>query len=139
MLLANQQKILRKVLRKNNKKNTKKKWLVSFPVDSPFFPENLVYKFLERSSNYDVLIAKGSGRLHPVFSMWRINSYLEDQLEEKLKNGKRKIDLVTKKFKTKVVNFEYIRYDPFFNVNTPSDLKEAKEIYSHYKSFKEEK
>ena len=41
----------------------------------------------------------------------------------------------SKKFKTKVVNFKYIRYDPFFNVNTIDDLEKAKIIYE--KNFME--
>jgi molybdopterin-guanine dinucleotide biosynthesis protein A len=114
------------------KKNTKSDWLMSFPVDSPFFPNDLVTKFLEESSDYDILMAQGSERVHPVFSMWRVSSYMENQLYESLKNNERKIDKFTKKFKTKVVKFPVIGYDPFFNVNTPNDLKIAKEVYKKY-------
>ena len=110
-------------------KNTKSSWLVSFPVDSPFFPEDLVTSFLEESKDNEVLIAKSLDRIHPVFSMWKITSEIEKKLENSIIENERKIDIVTKKFKCKVVNFEYIRYDPFFNVNTQEDLKKAKTIY----------
>lgn len=110
-------------------KHTKSSWIVTFPVDSPFFPDNMVLRFLEESDGYDVLIAKSLRRIHPVFSMWRVSSEIEEQLENSIRKDERKIDRVTKKFKTKVVNFKYIRYDPFFNVNTINDLEKAKIIY----------
>lgn len=110
-------------------KNTKSSWLVSFPVDSPFFPDDLVIRFLMESKGCEVLIAKSLDRIHPVFSMWKITSEIEKKLEISITKNERKIDRVTKKFKSKVVNFEYIRYDPFFNVNTQEDLEKAKIIY----------
>jgi molybdopterin-guanine dinucleotide biosynthesis protein A len=44
--------------------------------------------------------------------------------------GGRKIDLFSKKIKTRVVNFPFIGYDPFFNVNNLDDLKKAEGISS---------
>ncbi len=110
-------------------KNSNNKWLVCFPVDSPFFPKNLVSKFLEESKDYEILMAKSLGRVHPVFSMWKVNSNMAIELEKFLMNNQRKIDAFTKNFKTRVVNFPDIGYDPFFNVNTPDDLLKAETIY----------
>ena len=107
-------------------------WLVSFPVDSPFFPNNIVNRFIEESENYEILMAECSKRVHPVFSMWKVNIEMENQLESFLNDGGRKIDEFTKKFKTRVVKFEEFGYDPFFNVNTVNDLKIANEIYNRY-------
>ena len=106
-------------------------WLVSFPVDSPFFPKTLVGDFLENSKGCDIVIAKSNLRLHHVFSLWKLN--LETELESALRNGTRKIEEFTKKFETKVVNFPLIGYDPFFNVNDINDLKEAEEIFAKNK------
>ena len=47
--------------------------------------------------------------------MWNID--VSDFLEDFLKCGGRKIDLFSKKFKTRLVNFPFFGYDPFFNVN----------------------
>ena len=107
-------------------------WLVSFPVDSPFFPNDIVNRFIEESENYEILMAECSERVHPVFSMWKVNIEMENQLEFFLNAGGRKIDEFTKKFKTRVVKFEEFGYDPFFNVNTVEDLKIANEIYNKY-------
>ena len=103
-------------------------WLVIFPVDSPFFPENLVQCFFENLTDEKIVMAKCKGRLHPVFSMWHIDNL--KLLEKFLIEGGRKIDLFSKKIKTRVVNFPFIGYDPFFNVNNLDDLKKAESISS---------
>ena len=103
-------------------------WLVIFPVDSPFFPENLVQCFFENLTDEKIVMAKCKGRLHPVFSMWHIDNL--KLLEKFLIEGGRKIDLFSKKIKTRVVNFPFIGYDPFFNVNNLDDLERAESISS---------
>ena len=114
------------------RKNSDYKWLASFPIDCPFFPKNIIERFIEESDNYKIVLAEGSERLHPVFSLWRICEYLESQLESFLVNGERKINKFTKKFKTRVVKFTEVGYDPFFNVNTMNDLIKAEKIYNQY-------
>ena len=103
-------------------------WLVVFPVDSPFFPENLVQCFFENLRNEKIVMAECKGRLHPVFSMWHTDNL--KLLEKFLMEGGRKIDLFSKKIETRVVNFPFIGYDPFFNVNNLDDLKKAEVISS---------
>ena len=102
-------------------------WLVIFPVDSPFFPENLVQCFFENLKDEKIVMAKCEGRLHPVFSMWHMDNL--DLLEKFLIEGGRKIELFSKKIKTRVVNFPFIGYDPFFNVNNLDDLIKAEGIF----------
>ena len=113
-------------LKKNN--DSFSSWLVIFPVDSPFFPENLVHCFFENLKDEKIVMAKCKERLHPVFSMWHTDNL--QLLEKFLKEGGRKIDLFSKKIKTRVVNFPFIGYDPFFNVNNLDDLKKAQVISS---------
>ncbi len=116
-----------KWLKKNSEKN---KWLNIFPVDSPFFPSNLVESFFNNLSDEKILIAECKGRSHPVFSMWHLD--VLNKLEEFLLKGGRKIDVFTKNFKTGLVNFPFIGYDPFFNINNKEDLKEAEKIYRSF-------
>ena len=70
-------------------------WLVIFPVDSPFFPENLVECFFKNLRDEKIVMAKCKGRLHPVFSMWHTDNL--KLLEKFLIEGGRKIDLFSKK------------------------------------------
>ena len=115
-----------KWLEKNNKSFCN--WLVIFPVDSPFFPENLVKCFFENLGDEKIVMAKCKGRVHPVFSMWHTDNL--ELLEKFLLEGGRKIDLFSKKINTRVVNFPFIGYDPFFNVNDLDDLNKAEIIYN---------
>ena len=114
------------------RKNSDYEWLVSFPVDCPFFPKNIVKRFSEESKNYKIVLAECVERLHPVFSLWRVSESLEGELESFLVNGERKIDKFTKKYKTRVVKFSEVGYDPFFNVNTMNDLIKAEKIYNQF-------
>ena len=114
---------------KNKNKNCK--WVVFFPVDSPFFPKDLIKKFLDGLENEKIVMAESNNRLHPVFSMWSPD--LSDALKRSLEKGIRKIEDFTKKIQTRVVNFSFISYDPFFNVNRPDDLKKANEILELFK------
>jgi len=102
------------------------KWIVTLPCDAPFFPFNLVSKLLERTkkNKYKIVIAKSNKRIHPVFGIWNVS--LKDSLTKTLINeNERKIDLFIKKHSYSVVNFNYKRIDPFFNINNYDDLKKA--------------
>jgi|TARA_Y100000994_G_scaffold247000_1_gene251456 molybdopterin-guanine dinucleotide biosynthesis protein A len=105
-------------------------WLMVFPVDSPFFPKNIVELFFNNLKNEKIVMAKSNNKLHPVFSMWKVD--LINDLELAIKNGQRKIDVLTKKIPTRLVNFNNIGYDPFFNVNNLNDLDKAENIYKEF-------
>ena len=77
-----------------------------------------------------ILMAECQGRSHPVFSMWHLD--VINKLEEFLLNGGRKIDVFTKNFKTRLVNFPFIGYDPFFNINTQIDINKAEDIEKRF-------
>lgn len=113
------------------KKNTPKiNWLLTVPVDSPFFPKDLIYKFIKNLEDEVIISAMSGSRIHPVFSMW--NTSITDSLEHCIKKKILKIDEFKKNFKSKVVNFPIIDYDPFYNINNLEDLLLAREIYSKF-------
>ena len=107
--------------------NSNHNWVCFFPIDCPFFPKDLVKIFCKQIVDEDIIMAASGKRAHPVFSMWNIK--LEKSLERFLLGGGRKIDLFTKKIKTRLVNFPFIGYDPFFNVNNKDDLAEANKLF----------
>lgn len=108
------------------KKDSEINWLITFPVDSPFFPTDLVDIFLSHVNEELIIVAESNSRIHPVFAMW--NKNLIPYLKETLNNRNLKIDEFTKNFKMKVVKFPFIDYDPFFNINNQDDLIKAKKI-----------
>ena len=111
------------------KNNKKIKWVVSLPVDSPFFPNNLIKKLYETvvKSKKLIGVSSSNGRNHPVFSIWHIS--LMQPLQEALNNNIRKIDLFTQPYNPAVVDFSS-SVDPFFNINTPEDLKNANNLFT---------
>ena len=73
------------------KKNLKEcSWIATFPCDTPFFPETIIQKFIEKSKEKDSLLvcASSHGRKHNIFGLWSLDLY------DKLKN-----DLVNKKIR----------------------------------------
>ena len=107
--------------------------VVTVAVDTPLFPENLLKKLYKKmeESNSDIVFAaslkdhKQRRDLHPVFGLWK--TYLLDDLRRELERGVRKVTLWSEKHKTSSVCFANDLIDPFFNINTPDDIKLFKE------------
>jgi len=104
-------------------------WIATFPCDTPFFPENVILKFIEESKKKESLIlcASSHGRKHNIFGLWSLDLY--DKLYNDLVNNKiRKVQDWTKTNNIKNLEFEFEDYDPFFNINTLEDLEFAKKL-----------
>ena len=109
-------------------------WVATFPCDTPFFPETIIRKFIEKSKKKDSLLlcASSHGRKHNIFGLWSLDLY--DKLMNDLINNKiRKVEDWTEKHKITNVEFKFKEYDPFFNINTLEDLKIAKKIMKNEK------
>lgn len=101
-------------------------WVVSVAADTPFFPRDLVARFLDTATleGVELACAASGGRTHPVFGLWptRLVGELRRALVEE---GLRKIDAWTARYRLAVVDWPIEPFDPFFNVNTPEDLASA--------------
>ncbi|MBT8154898.1 molybdenum cofactor guanylyltransferase MobA [Epibacterium ulvae] len=112
--------------------------IVTAAADTPFFPTNLVSRLVAASARqaHPLVLAttprtgeelKSGGRSkvnrHPTFGLWPVA--LRDDLRAALNDGLRKVVLWTDKHKGREALFEAAPFDPFFNVNTPEDLKRA--------------
>ena len=109
--------------------STRYTWIATFPCDTPFFPENIITKFIEESKKKESLIlcASSHGRKHNIFGLWSLELY--DKLYDDLVNKKiRKVQDWTKENNIKNLEFKFKDYDPFFNINTLEDLKFAKKL-----------
>ena len=117
------------------KKNPKKySWIATFPCDTPFFPESIIENFITESKKKESLLlcASSHGRKHNIFGLWSLDLY--DKLENDLVNKKiRKVQDWTEKNKIKNLEFKFKEYDPFFNINTLDDLKNATKIIKNEK------
>ena len=103
--------------------------IVTAAADTPFFPLDLKDKLFDQ--NCDITIAKTISEidhknLHPTFGFWNVNLRLN--LKTALLGDVRKVMAFVKRNKWKSVGWENKNYDPFFNINTPSDMLSAELI-----------
>ena len=114
---------------KENQKDYK--WIVTFPVDTPFFKRQILKDFIQNINfnESELFFIKSNNTRHNIFGLWSIN--LLDKLEKDLKNGERKVELWANNTGVKIINMEFSNNDPFFNINTKEDLKKAEEIFKN--------
>ena len=110
------------------------RYIATVAADTPFLPDDLIKRLhaMVKSKNLNIGIAASrilSGDdvfIHPTFGIWEVA--LKDDLRDALANDTRKIMFWAKKFKLDYYYFDTNDKlsDPFFNINTPDDLEEAK-------------
>ncbi|WP_294228316.1 molybdenum cofactor guanylyltransferase MobA [uncultured Shimia sp.] len=112
--------------------------IVTAAADTPFFPCDLVPHLLlaaEGGPHPLALAASGEpgGKLwrQPTFGLWPVA--LRNDLRTALENGLRKVVIWTDKHDAGQAVFVQSGIDPFFNVNTPEDLAEARRIAGEIK------
>lgn len=101
--------------------------LVLCPCDAPFIPENLVATLLNeyQESLQAVVVISCQGVLQPTFSLWQ-NHHLPAVREAVVNQGRGGLKQVLLALPHRIVEWPPAEPPPFFNVNTPEDLKTAK-------------
>ena len=112
-------------------KKRKYKWISTFPTDTPFFTKKELNFFYE---NIDInesklFFIKDKNKRHNIFGLWSLD--LIDQLETDLLKGERKVEVWADSIGVKIVNIDYKKPDPFFNINTKEDLEKAIKIINN--------
>ncbi len=101
-------------------------WVVTVPGDTPFPPGDLVDRFMGMASGpgVEVVCAVSGGRTYPPCSLWKVD--LAGELRDAvIRDRILKIDEWTESRRIEWVEFETGAVDPFFNVNSPEDLRRA--------------
>ena len=111
---------------KNN--NKEYNWISTFPSDTPFFTKKELKIFYEniKTSDSKLFFIKSKETRHNIFGLWSVD--LMDQLESDLLKGERKVELWANSIGVSTVDINYKNINPFFNINTKEDLKEATNI-----------
>ena len=111
---------------KDNNKNYN--WIASFPSDTPFFKMNIFKKFLNKinEKESELFFIKSNEKRHNIFGLWSLD--LINQLEKDLETGTRKVEKWANNIGVKTINMSFEKKDPFFNINTREDLKNAEKI-----------
>ena len=106
------------------------RFIATAPTDAPFLPLDLVSRLSAGLEDCDVAIARCRGQDHPVFGLFAVD--LVDQLGEFLHQSPNRAVKAWLDGQAVVhVNFtpaEEDAIDPFFNLNTPSDLATAERV-----------
>ncbi len=100
--------------------------LVLCPCDAPFIPHNLVQTLLDADQENEkpVVVISYQGVQQPTFSMWHTH-HLPAIHEAAVKRGDGGLRYMLKSLPHTVVEWAPAEPSPFFNINTPNDLKTA--------------
>lgn len=110
--------------------NTQYQWIATFPVDSPFFPDDLIAALLDAAAARSVpAFAATCEREHPAFGLWPVG--IKEELRHFITSPVRHglLDFAAS-VDARTVVFQDGKPDPFFNINTPEDLAHANEFLS---------
>jgi len=110
------------------------RWIVTAATDTPFFPEDLVSRFVAAAGHHETMIAlaKSGGNMHPVFGLWPValtddlRTYLVQEENRKVLAWVDRHEMIEVEFAGFSVAGELL--DPFFNANTPDDMQVAEAI-----------
>ena len=105
--------------------------IVTAAADTPFLPRDLVVGLRAAAGPSGLCLAgsadrDGAMQRQPTFGLWPVA--LRHDLREALVGGLRKIVLWTDRHGAGVAEFASDPFDPFFNVNTPEDLRLAEAL-----------
>ena len=100
-------------------------WISTFPVDTPFFKNQILKDFLKKINMKEgkLFFINSNDTRHNIFGLWSLD--LMDKLEEDLDKGERKVEVWANSIGVKNINMKFENKDPFFNINTKEDLKKA--------------
>jgi len=109
-------------------KNKKYKWISTFPVDTPFFTKKELKFFYENININEnkLFFIRNNNTRHNIFGLWSLD--LMEKLQNDLIKGERKVEVWADSVGVNIVNIDYKKPDPFFNINTKEDLNEAIKI-----------
>jgi len=112
----------------------KARWIATVATDTPFFPSDLVDRFVAAVGHSDEMIAlaRSGEHMHPVFGLWPVA--LVEDLRGWLTRGENpKVLAWTDRHQMAAVTFAGFEaggelLDPFFNANTPEDMAVAQAV-----------
>lgn len=104
--------------------------ILTVPADTPFIPHDLARRLFAGLGDRPVALAATSrgGRIscHPVCGLWCVG--LRHDLRRDILGGAAKVSVWAQTKGAVAVPFEVTGRDPFFNINTPEDLEQARDI-----------
>ncbi len=105
-------------------------WITTVPSDTPFLPSDLQEKLIAAAAETGAAIASSGGQRHYVIGAW--STGLAIDLEDAISSGMFRVSQWAERARAGEVEWPAKNYDPFFNVNTPEDLAEARRLAAEF-------
>lgn len=106
-------------------------WAVSAATDTPFLPDDLVSRLHAARAMGDAQLAcaRSGGVDHPTIALWPVE--LRHALRHALvEENRRKVGAFLARFRLAHADWDAEPFDPFFNINTPDDVRDAERIWA---------
>lgn len=100
--------------------------VMTIAADMPFLPIDLLERLIAAIDGHGCALASSGGHLHPVCGLWRTATRLE--ISRYAEEGGRSIRGFATRIGVQSVEWPAQPVDPFFNINTSEDLKEAERL-----------
>lgn len=98
-------------------------FVLTIAVDTPFLPADLHDRLLSAIGAQSCAIASSGGRLHPTSGLWRTSA--TEFVQQFASSGKRSLAGLAEALGCMKVEWPIAAIDPFFNINSPDDLRKA--------------
>jgi molybdenum cofactor guanylyltransferase len=102
-------------------------FVVTVPSDTPFLPLDMAFRLLEKAQKEGAAIAHSGGQDHFIIGAWK-TSFVHELEAAIQKEGLYRVKDWAAHVSADIVMWPHLPHDPFFNVNSPEDLKLAEEI-----------
>lgn len=102
--------------------------VATFACDTPFLPEDCVARLGAAIGNRDCAVASWAGHLHPTCALWRPSA--RAGLQAAFASGERRLRAGAESVDACILDFAEgtgAEDDPFFNINSPGDMRMAQD------------
>lgn len=101
--------------------------IITFSGDSPFFPDDYLDRLMSAVNTGDktVAVASSGGRCHPVMGAFSVTC--QDSLKHYIESGERRVMPWVRGQAHEDIIWAATEPDPFFNINSPDDLRLAEQ------------
>lgn len=100
-------------------------YVVTAPCDTPFLPPDYAARLIDKYNGTAPVVCASAGRVHNLHALWPAAQF-ENLKSHVLNDGERKVGRIHDLISSEHIEFEVDHIDPFFNINTPEDLKQAR-------------
>ena len=105
--------------------------IATVSTDVPFLPLTLVQELTAAASAGKIVLAQSGEHVQPAIGLWPVA--LAEDLKKTLLRGERRAKAFAERYGAIAVSFPFVtiagrEVDPFFNANTPEDMRTARHV-----------